>query len=300
MDPTLLTGITGMLRTLPSAGVTRDLALQRMADVYAADEAMGSLRAAAERARATSGPIADVLAACRWADVPELGTPHERDRRRAAIESPMFLDVIPGWIKELREIAATRSDTGACTVATALQLWLWTITYLRGMDHAPIASAELADAFWPLLAARCRILELIAETTSGTEGQFRADLCHVHAAHAAAAAGTTCAELVFGYRRHLAWDDEGCAACYGADQLDELEGWIPGIASSARAHGDVVEADGSHAAKAGPCAKFDGLSDFTRLRARLDACLTGARRAKDRAAAALPQMLGNGSAAFTS
>ena len=120
---------------------------------------------------------------------------------------------------------------------------------------------------------------------------FATDLCHAHAARAAAAVGGVCAELVYGYRRHLAWDAEGCSTCYGAEALDELEGLIPGIASSARGCTDVVEADGSHPAKAGPCARFDGVEPFTRLRARLDGCLTGARLAKDRAAAELPRVL---------
>jgi hypothetical protein len=124
-----------------------------------------------------------------------------------------------------------------------------------------------------------------------TDPRFLADLSHVHAARAAASAGAVCAELVFGYRRHLTWDAEGCGTCYGADELDELEGLMPGIASSARAHADVIEQDGTHAVKAGPCARVEGLEAFARLRARLDRCLTGARLAKDRAAAVLPDLI---------
>ena len=40
---------------------------------------------------------------------------------------------------------------------------------------------------------------------------FFTDLCHVQAARAAGEVGRICAELVFGYNRHPAWDDEGCA-----------------------------------------------------------------------------------------
>ncbi len=148
---------------------------------------------------------------------------------------------------------------------------------------------ELVDALCPLLAARCLALEIASETPSRdtAEAKLRSDLSHVHAAHASAMAGAACAELVFGYRRHLRWDAEGCAACYAADELDELEGWMPGIASEARAQGDVIETDGSHAPKAGPCVRFDGVDSFTRLRTRLDGCMTGARFARDRAAAEL-------------
>jgi hypothetical protein len=113
---------------------------------------------------------------------------------------------------------------------------------------------------------------------------LRRDLCHVYLAHASASAAAACAELVFGYRRHLRWDAEGCAACFGGDELDDLEALMPGIASGARMSADVVEADGSHPAKAGPCASFEGVDGFMRLRHKIDGCLTGARIAKERAA----------------
>ena len=60
---------------------------------------------------------------------------------------------------------------------------------------------------------------------------------------------------------------------------------------SARAYSDVLEEGGSHPLKAGPCVKFDGLETFTRLRSKLDGCLTGCRLAKDRAAEALTKVM---------
>ena len=66
---------------------------------------------------------------------------------------------------------------------------------------------------------------------------------------------------------------------------------MPGIASCSRAMGNVLESDGSHAAKAGPCACATGAEAFLRLRTRLDGCLTGARLAKDRAAEALTEVM---------
>lgn len=53
----------------------------------------------------------------------------------------------------------------------------------------------------------------------------------------------------------------------------------------------MIEADGSHPAKAGPCAKAPGLLTYQRLRSKMDACLTGARLAKDRAAEALTAVM---------
>jgi hypothetical protein len=126
------------------------------------------------------------------------------------------------------------------------------------------------------------VLEVVAD-----ESHSRFDLCHVYAAHASVSAGATCAGLVFGYRCHLTWDAEGCATCYSSDDLDDLEAVIPGIASGARATIDIIEADGSHPAKRGPCARFDGVEPFVRLRERQDGCLSGARIAKERAAAAI-------------
>jgi hypothetical protein len=96
---------------------------------------------------------------------------------------------------------------------------------------------------------------------------------------------------VHGFNRHPAWDDEGCASCYQAYDLEALESIMPGIASMARGCTDVVEDDGSHPLKAGPCARFDGLEAFSRLRVRLDGCLTGSRLAKDRAADAVTKVM---------
>jgi hypothetical protein len=301
MDTSHATILVDLLRAVPADGARRTAALQRLTDVYAAAEAIAALQAAAAPLRGTTGPLADALSAASAAwegsvnpSDPDVlyGPAHERVRR--AIDSDAFLALIPGWIADLREIAVTRPGTGACTVASAMQLWLWTMKYFRkGPPDRETAIAELADAFLSLLAARCRILEIAGGLRTGALGtpEFITDLCHAHAARAAVAAGGVCAELVYGYRRHLAWDSAGCASCYGAEALDELEGLIPGIASAARGYTDVVESDGSHAAKAGPCARFDGVEPFTRLRARLDGCLTGARLAKDRAAAELPRVL---------
>jgi hypothetical protein len=97
--------------------------------------------------------------------------------------------------------------------------------------------------------------------------------------------------LVFGYNRHPAWDAAACAACYATEDLDALENFMPGIASSAPAYSDVSDEGQPHPAKAGPCVCFDGMEGFTRLRVKLDGCLTGARLAKDRAAEALTKVM---------
>ena len=100
-----------------------------------------------------------------------------------------------------------------------------------------------------------------AEGLEGTV-QFLSDLCHVQAAQAAGEVSRICAELVFGYNRHPAWDEEGHDSCFLASELEEYEETMPGISAFAV---DVLAADGSHPQKAGPCAGCAGNSDFLRL-----------------------------------
>ncbi len=325
MDTSTAKAVGDILHNLPEDRAARELVLHRLTEVCAAGEATAALRSAAARAREavgtapgarTSGDasgdtlVADVLstASALWDAGLATGDgavvdPAGRTRLIDAITSRTFLTLVPSWVAALREIAAARPGTGACTVATAMQLWRWTMAHVQRSSDAErgrLAAAELAEAFCGLIAARCQILAVgdHVEPAPATGrhavagGQaFLTDLCHVQAARTANRVAALCAELVFGYQPHPAWDVEGCSACYQADDLEALEGFFPGFASSARAQGDVIEADGSHAAKAGPCARFDGLDPFTRLRARLDGCLTGSRLAKDRAAAALPRVL---------
>ncbi|MBI4325706.1 MAG: acyl-CoA/acyl-ACP dehydrogenase [Chloroflexi bacterium] len=224
----------------------------------------------------------------------------------------LFLAQFEQWIAGMRRVAGDRPGTGACTLATAMQLWLWTLRHAQAATDADGSrlyhktrqgvTFPLADALCWLLAARQFILDIIELETKGAENpaladgltgtvDFFTDLCHVQTARAAGEAGRVCAEIVHGYNRHPAWDEASCHACYQAEELDVLEGLIPGIASSARAVSDVAEENQEHPFKAGPCVKFAGLEDFVRLRSKLDGCLTGCRLAKDRAAEALTKVM---------
>jgi hypothetical protein len=209
----------------------------------------------------------------------------------------------------MRALASGRPGTGACALATAMQLWLWTVEHLQVAKDAEGATVyhgnrqgvtfPLADAISWLLAARQFILDVVeleekgpanpvvAEGLPGTL-QFMTDLCHVHAARAAGEVGRICAELVYGYNRHPAWDDENYKGCYHTDELIQLESLIPGMSTITL---DVIDDAGDHPKKAGPCASAPGLDTFTRIRARLDACLTGSQLAKDRAAEALTHIM---------
>jgi hypothetical protein len=166
----------------------------------------------------------------------------------------LFLAQFQQWIGQMRSIASQRPGTGACTLATAMQLWLWSLQHVQTAVDAHGArlyhktrqgvTFTLADALCWLLAARQFILDVIelqAKATvnpalgDGLAGtlSFMTDLCHVQAARAAGEVGRMAAEIVYGYNRHPAWDEASCHSCYATEELDALEGFVPGIASSA-------------------------------------------------------------------
>jgi hypothetical protein len=127
---------------------------------------------------------------------------------------------------------------------------------------------------------------VLGDALPGT-AHFFADLCHVQAARTAGEVGRICATLVHGYNRHPAWDSEGRKACWSANDVEALEGLVPGLAGCAM---DTLEGD-AHPDKEGPCASCQGITDFRKLRVKVDGCLTGAMLAKDRAAEALSKVM---------
>ena len=230
----------------------------------------------------------------------------QRLQLSVTMTNEVFLAQYQQWIKDMRGIAARRPGTGACTLATAMKLWLWTLNHLQTATDADGVrlyqkarqgvTFPMADALCWLLSSRQLILDVLEleekgpdnpVVAEGLEGllNFYFDLCHVQAARAAGEAGRICAELVYGFNRHPAWD---AAACYCSEELDALESVMPGLAGIAV---DVIDEKGSRPAKAGPCVKFEGVEEFAQLRAKLDGCLTGSRLAKDRAADALTKVM---------
>ena len=233
----------------------------------------------------------------------------QRRQLSVCMNNEVFLAQYEAWTRELRHVASDHPETGACELATAMELWLYTYRHLldatdaRGgrLFQAPRQGVTfpLADALSWLMAARCLILDVVELHRSGAanpvvaEGlpglvRFYDDLSHVQAARAAGEVGRICAELVYGYNEHPAWGEEARKACYDARELDELEDLIPGIGSCAV---DVVGEGGTHPEKAGPCARCTSLVDFAALRMKLDQCLTGSRLAKDRCADAISKVM---------
>ncbi len=202
----------------------------------------------------------------------------QRRQLSVTMTSEVFLAVFRSWSAEMRRIASAQPGTGACALATAMELWLWTLEHLQKSADAlgsklysgnrQGVTFPMADALCWLLASRFQImdvLELEAQgpgntvVAEGLEGlaNFLTDLCHVQAAAAAGESARVCAELVYGYNALPACTDENCT-CGQADES-----------------GAVVAA----------------LGPFIRLRMKLDANLSGARLAKDRAAEALAKVM---------
>ncbi len=233
----------------------------------------------------------------------------QRRQLTVTMTSELFLAEFRAWTVTMRRIASDRPGTGACTLASAMTLWLWTMNYLQHstdpegnkLYHGQRQGVTfaLADALCWLLASRAQILDVLeledrgANDTVASEGlagtvQFLSDLCHTQAAQAAGEVSRICGELVFGYNRHPAWDEEEHKSCFLASELEEYEETMPGITAMAV---DVLAADGTHPLKAGPCAGCVGSAEFLRLQSKLTTCLSGCRLAKDRAAETVSKVM---------
>ena len=232
----------------------------------------------------------------------------QRRQLSLTMTNEVFLAQFRNWVHEMRQIASVEPGTGACTLASAMHLWQWTLNHLQ---HAADSNGQklyqsnrqgvtfpMADALCWLLAARSLILDVehlrrhgadvIQQGFRGTV-DFLTDLCHVQAARAAGEAARICTELVFGFLRHPSWDDDPrCTACFDEGELRQIESIVPGASGFT---GDYVREEGGHETKAGPCVRAPGLADFSRLRSKLDGCLAGALLAKDRAAESVQKVM---------
>jgi len=253
--------------------------------------------------------------ASKWMDAQLEATyegPESVQRRQLTVTmtSEVFLAQFRAWTAEMRRVASTHPETGACTLASAMRMWLWSLEHLQKATDASGnklyhgqrqgVTFPLADALCWLLASRYQILDVLelerrgASENWSSDGlagtvQFLSDLCHVQSARAAGEVSRICAELVFGYNEHPSWTDEACTkCCFSAEELGELEEAMPGISAIAV---DVIQSDGSHPLKAGPCASCNGAGDFLQLQNKLCGCLSGSRLAKDRAAETVSKVM---------
>jgi alkylation response protein AidB-like acyl-CoA dehydrogenase len=190
----------------------------------------------------------------------------QRRQLSLTMTNDVFLAQFRCWMGDMRRIAGQRSGAGAGVLASAMELWLWTLEHLRKTRDAggvklyqgarQGVTFPLTDALCWMLASRQQLLDVLELEEKGTlnpvvaeglEGTvaFFADLAHLQAARAAGEVGRICAEMVFGYMGEPRADSEGPAQAM----------------------------------------------EFARLRSNVDASLTGFRIAKDRAARALTEVM---------
>jgi alkylation response protein AidB-like acyl-CoA dehydrogenase len=194
--------------------------------------------------------------------------PEAVQRRQLSVTmiNALFIKQFESWIQELKSIATESPGTGACPLATAMELWLWTVRHLQDATDANGVKLfnsnrhgvtfPLADALCWLIASRQQILDAINLGITGAQDlsvadelpgtlAFLTDLCHVQAARAAGETARICSEVVFGYNNP--------AACCADGQPEFLA--------------------------------------FAQQRAKVDVCLSGFGLAKDRAANALTTVM---------
>ncbi len=95
----------------------------------------------------------------------------QRRQLTVTMTSELFLAQFRAWTTAMRRIASDRPGTGACTLASAMNLWLWTINYLQNstdpagnkLYHGQRQGVTfaLADALCWLLASRAQILDVL-------------------------------------------------------------------------------------------------------------------------------------------
>src|SRR5574339_662649 len=55
----------------------------------------------------------------------------QRRQLSVTMTNEVFLAQLHQWVHDLREIASAHPDTGACALATAMQMWLYTFKHLQ-------------------------------------------------------------------------------------------------------------------------------------------------------------------------
>ena len=194
----------------------------------------------------------------------------QRRQLTVTMTNEVFLAQFGQWIDELREVAGRNPAIGASALASGMELWQWTLQYLRQAkdaegkalyrDQRQGVTFPMADGLCWLLASRHQILDVLRLEEKGPQNptlaeglpgfvNFFTDLCQVQAVRAAGEVARICSSLVFGYISHPPWGEDD---------------------------------DTMHAA--------EDLESFERLRRQVDGCGSGGQLAKDRAALALSQV----------
>ena len=88
----------------------------------------------------------------------------------------LFLAQFQQWILEMRRIASDRPGTGACTLASAMQLWLWTLNHVqeaKDADGVKLYHKTRQGVTFPLADALCWLLAARQFIQARTEQRLR-------------------------------------------------------------------------------------------------------------------------------
>ena len=55
----------------------------------------------------------------------------QRRQLSVTMTNDVFLALMRKWMREMRGIASKRPGTGACALASAVNMWLWTVDHLQ-------------------------------------------------------------------------------------------------------------------------------------------------------------------------
>ena len=102
----------------------------------------------------------------KWTDAQLEATyegPEAVQRRQLSITmtNELFLAQFRLWIKDMRVIAGRRPGSGACTLASAMELWLFTFDYLqkaKDADGKPLYHSQRHGVVFPFADALCWLL----------------------------------------------------------------------------------------------------------------------------------------------
>ncbi len=69
---------------------------------------------------------------------PPTKVPRAVQRRQLSVTmtDELFLTQFREWVRQMRRIANDRPGTGACAIASAMQMWLWTLKRLHSVADA--------------------------------------------------------------------------------------------------------------------------------------------------------------------
>jgi alkylation response protein AidB-like acyl-CoA dehydrogenase len=199
----------------------------------------------------------------------------QRRHLTMTMTSEVFQSTMSAWVRQMRRAGKDVPGLGGFVLAAAMELWQWTLGHLRNTtddegrklfhNKRQGVTFPMADALGWLLGPYFLATDVLTLIENGPMSPtladgiddltaFYKDVCHVQAARAAGEVARICTELVYGF------NDCKCNAPDG--QLGDRS----------------------------KCSR-DDLIQFRELKAKVDMCMAGSRKAKDRAGNALTEVM---------